>query len=214
MRTLHLIALFYSAFLPFSCNNAQQNPTFENAINGLYQTDTVSIPPKALAIAQAATRLTQQKVVYDPAYFAIPYPNGDVPADKGVCTDVVIRTYRALGIDLQRKVHEDMVNNFNLYPKIWGLKKTDTNIDHRRVPNLQVFFKRFGTVKAMSNDPSLYQAGDIVTWDLGRGLTHIGVVSNKKSSDGKRFLIVHNIGNGQELSDCLFSYTMTGHYAY
>jgi uncharacterized protein len=214
MRILHITTLIFTAFLPFSCKNAQQSPAFENAVNGLYHVDTISIPPKALAIANAAVSLTQQKVVYDPAYFAIPYPNGDVPADKGVCTDVVIRTYRKLGIDLQQKVHEDMTKHFNLYPKIWGLKKTDTNIDHRRVPNLQVYFKRFGTVKTISDAPSQFQAGDIVTWDLGRGLTHIGIVSNRKSSDGKRYLIVHNIGNGQELSDCLFSYTMTGHYAY
>jgi uncharacterized protein len=165
-------------------------------------------------IADAALRLTKDKVTYDGSYFKIAYPNGDVPADKGVCTDVVIRAYRKLGIDLQRIVHEDMKANFPKYPKKWGLKKTDTNIDHRRVPNLMTFFSRKGTVKTISLNPTDYKMGDIVTWDLGKGLTHIGIVSSQKSRDGLRPLIVHNIGNGQELSDCLFSYKITGHYFY
>jgi len=165
-------------------------------------------------LALAAVELTKQKVIYDPAYFSIPYPNGDVPADRGVCTDVVIRAYRKLGIDLQQKVHEDMKKNFHVYPKNWGLTKPDKNIDHRRVPNLMTYFSRFGEVLKKSINPEDYYPGEIVTWDLGHGLTHIGIVSNQKSADGKRFLIVHNIGNGQELSDCLFSYKITGHYRY
>lgn len=165
-------------------------------------------------IADAALSLVDSKVIYDATYFTIPYPNGDVPADKGVCTDVVIRTFRKLGIDLQQKVHEDMKANFKIYPKTWGLKKTDTNIDHRRVPNLMTFFSRHGEVKKISNNAKDYEPADIVTWDLGRGMTHIGIVVNRKSADGQRFLIVHNIGNGQELADCLFSYKITGHYRY
>ncbi len=165
-------------------------------------------------ISEAALSLVSNEVVYDAAYFKIPYPNGDVPANKGVCTDVVIRTFRKLGIDLQQKVHEDMKANFKIYPKIWGLKKTDTNIDHRRVPNLMTFFSRHGEAKQVTNQGKDYEVGDIVTWDLGRGMTHIGIVVNRKSADGQRPLIVHNIGNGQELSDCLFSYKITGHYRY
>jgi uncharacterized protein YijF (DUF1287 family) len=166
-------------------------------------------------LSTAALELTKDKVTYDPSYFSIPYPNGDVPANKGVCTDVVIRAYRKLGIDLQKEVHEDMKKNFDKYPKKWGLKKTDTNIDHRRVPNLMTFFSRKGTVKKIFGNPEDFVPGDIVTWDLnGNGLTHIGIVVNKKSRDNKRFLIVHNIGGGQITEDCLFSWKITGHYVF
>ncbi len=165
-------------------------------------------------LSDAAIELTKQQVVYDPAYFTIPYPNGDVPANKGVCTDVVIRAYRKLNIDLQKEVHLDMAAHFKLYPKTWGLKTTDKNIDHRRVPNLMVFFSRFGKVKAISKNAEDYLPGDIVCWNLGGNITHIGIVVNKKSADAKRFLIVHNIGRGQELSDCLFEYKIIGHYSY
>jgi uncharacterized protein len=165
-------------------------------------------------LSQAALQLTKQRVQYDPSYFSIPYPNGDVPSDKGVCTDVIIRAYRMLGIDLQKEVHVDMSTNFQLYPKKWGLKKTDTNIDHRRVPNLMTFFARHGKSLVKSTLGKDYQPGDIVTWDLGGGITHIGIVVNKKSDDGNRFLIVHNIGAGQVLADCLFQFQITGHYRF
>lgn len=165
-----------------------------------------------LKLSKAAIELTSDKVTYDPSYFTIPYPNGDVPADRGVCTDVIIRAYRKLGIDLQKEVHEDMKKNFSKYPKKWGLSKTDKNIDHRRVPNLMTFFSRKGTEKKISTSSSDYLAGDIVTWDLGNGLTHIGIVTTNKSRDGKRNLIVHNIGGGQVQEDRLFSYKITGHY--
>jgi uncharacterized protein len=165
-------------------------------------------------IADAAISLTKDKVMYDGSYFKIAYPNGDVPSNKGVCTDVVIRAYRKLGIDLQRLIHEDMKANFSKYPNNWGLKRPDTNIDHRRVPNLQRFISRKGIIKSITLNPSDYKMGDIVTWDLKKGLTHIGIVSYQKSSDGLRPLIVHNIGNGQELSDCLFAFKITGHYSY
>lgn len=165
-------------------------------------------------LSQSAINLIDDKIVYDPTYFILKYPNGDVPAGKGVCTDVIIRAYRKLGIDLQKEVHEDMSKNFSKYPTKWGLKKTDTNIDHRRVPNLQVFFSKFGKIKPISQDAKDYTPGDIVTWDLPKNLTHIGIVVNKKSADGKRYLIVHNIGAGQVIQDCLFNWTITGHYQY
>ncbi|MBD8083273.1 DUF1287 domain-containing protein [Chryseobacterium caseinilyticum] len=168
----------------------------------------------AQKLSDAALSLTKDRVVYDPAYFSIKYPNGDVPADKGVCTDVVIRAYRKIGIDLQKEVHEDMKKNFSKYPKNWGLKRPDTNIDHRRVPNLRVFFAKFGKSKSIETNPALYAPGDIVTWLLPGNLTHIGIVVNKKSTDGKRYLIVHNIGGGQVIEDCLFKFTVTGHYQY
>ncbi|MDQ2180750.1 DUF1287 domain-containing protein [Marinifilum sp. D714] len=165
-------------------------------------------------LAIAAKELTKQHVVYDPSYFAIDYPNGDVPADRGVCTDVVIRAYRMLGIDLQKEVHEDMKANFALYPKNWGLKTTDKNIDHRRVPNLMTFFERKGMIKAKTRNLKDYLPGDIVCWDLGGGITHIGIVIDQMSRDGKRPLFVHNIGAGQVVEDLLNKYTIIGHYSY
>jgi len=165
-------------------------------------------------LSNAALSLTKDKVTYDPAYYSIKYPNGDVAADKGVCTDVIIRAYRKLGIDLQKEVHEDMKKNFSKYPKKFGLKKPDTNIDHRRVPNLMVFFSRFGQSKSTETNAVLYAPGDIVTWLLPGNLTHIGIVVNRKSADGKRYLIVHNIGGGQVIEDCLFKFAVTGHYQY
>lgn len=168
----------------------------------------------AQKLSDAALSLTKDKVTYDPAYISIKYPNGDVAADKGVCTDVIIRAYRKLGIDLQKEVHEDMKKNFSKYPKKFGLKRPDTNIDHRRVPNLQVFFAKFGKSKPTDTNPTYYVPGDIVTWLLPGNLTHIGIVVNKKSADGKRYLIVHNIGAGQVIEDCLFKFDVTGHYQY
>jgi len=160
-----------------------------------------------LQISRVAIELTKVQVIYDPTYVILSYPNGDVPWSRGVCTDVLIRAYRKLGIDLQKEVHEDMLANFHLYPKTWGLTKPDPNIDHRRVPNLMVFFSRFGDILPITTNPFDYKPGDIVAWDLGSGLTHIGIVIDKN-------LIVHNIGNGQEISDCLFSYRIIGHYKY
>jgi len=165
-------------------------------------------------LADSALVLTKQHVVYDPSYFGIEYPNGDVPAGKGVCTDVIIRAYRMFGIDLQKEVHEDMKEHFNLYPKKWGLKTTDKNIDHRRVANLMTFFSRFGEELSKSRNPKDYQPGDIVCWNLGGGITHIGIVSSVPSSIQKQYQIVHNIGAGQVLEDCLFSYEVIGHYRY
>jgi uncharacterized protein YijF (DUF1287 family) len=174
----------------------------------------VSQPEFFDKLSSAAISLTHQKVTYDPKYYSIKYPNGDVPSDKGVCTDVVIRAYRTLGIDLQKEVHEDMEKNFAAYPKNWGLKTTDKNIDHRRVPNLMKFFERQRATLSISDNAKDYQPGDVVCWNLSGAITHIGIVVNKKSDDGKRNLIVHNIGGGQVLADCLFEYKIIGHYRY
>jgi len=169
-------------------------------------------------VAQAIAQ-TKKEVVYDAAYCQIKYPGGDVPEGKGVCTDVVIRSYRGVGIDLQKEVHEDMAKNFKLYPKYWKLKKPDTNIDHRRVPNLMVFFKRFGTALVITDKPEDYKPGDIVCWNLQNkksdgGITHIGIVTNLKSDDNKRYKIAHNIGGGNKIEDMLFDYTIIGHFRY
>jgi len=166
-------------------------------------------------LVEAAIERTTQQVRYDPAYVVIPYPGGDVPPETGVCSDEVIRSYRKVGVDLQREVHEDMARNFRLYPKKWGLKRPDTNIDHRRVPNLMLFFERRGASLPVTSRASDYRPGDIVTWDLGGGLTHIGIVVNVASeSDAERFKIVHNIGAGPQLEDVLFNWKITGHYRY
>ncbi|WP_286968689.1 DUF1287 domain-containing protein [Flavobacterium sp. UBA4854] len=174
--------------------------------------------PKTFAekLSQAAISIIDPSIDYDPAYFKIDYPNGDVPKNKGVCTDVIIRSYRVLNIDLQKEVHEDMVENFSLYPNLkkWGMTKTDTNIDHRRVPNLEVFFERKGTKLPVTQNAKDYKTGELVTWMINDKLPHIGIVTNKKSADGKRNLIVHNVGSGQILEDCLFEYKIVGHFKY
>lgn len=165
-------------------------------------------------LSNAALSIIDANIAYTPDYISIKYPNGDVPATTGVCSDVVIRAYRKLGIDLQKEVHEDMKANFSKYPTKWGLKKTDTNIDHRRVPNLEVFFTRKGEKLTVSENPNDYKTGELVTWMIGDKLPHIGIITHKKSADGKRPLIVHNVGGGQVLEDCLFNYTIVGHFKY
>jgi uncharacterized protein YijF (DUF1287 family) len=165
-------------------------------------------------LSNAAISIINPDVVYTPSYVSIKYPNGDVPAKTGVCTDVVIRAYRKLGIDLQKKVHEDMKTNFSKYPKTWGLKTTDKNIDHRRVPNLEVFFARKGKTLSITKNTSDYKTGDIVTWLLaGDAIPHIGIVTHIKSKNGNP-MIVHNVGSGQVLEDCLLSWKIVGHYKY
>ena len=179
-------------------------------------------------LVEAAKYQTTRPGIYDPAYVVIPYPNGDVPSDRGVCTDVIIRAYRKLGVDLQKLVHEDMRNNFSSYPQIWGLKAPDTNIDHRRVPNLQRFFERQKASLPISENSNDYLPGDLVTWDIGnplrsmaRGLLgkqksvpHIGIVIDEKAPETGAPLIVHNIGAGPKKEDILFAYKITGHYRF
>jgi uncharacterized protein YijF (DUF1287 family) len=166
-------------------------------------------------LVEAAIERTTHEVRYDPSYFRIDYPGGDVPAEVGVCTDEVIRSYRAVGVDLQKLVHEDMGQNFNAYPRNWGAKKTDKNIDHRRVPNLMTFFERQGASLPVTANARDYRPGDVVTWDLSGGMTHIGLVVNVPSdADAERFRIVHNIGAGPKMEDVLFGWKITGHYRY
>lgn len=166
-------------------------------------------------LSEAAIERTSHEVRYDPSYFSIDYPNGDVPAEVGVCTDEVIRSYRAVGVDLQKLVHEDMERDFKAYPRTWGAKKTDRNIDHRRVPNLMTFFKRQGASVPVTDEARDYRPGDVVTWDLSGGLTHIGLVVNVPSdADSSRMQIVHNIGAGPKMEDVLFGWKITGHYRY
>jgi hypothetical protein len=159
---------------------------------------------------------TSHPVKYDGSYIAISYPNGDVPNNIGVCTDVIIRAYRELGTDLQKLVHQDMAENFSLYPsnRIWGLNAPDKNIDHRRVPNLQTFFKRHGKKLKISENMPDYAVGDIVTWLLPGNLPHIGMVVNIVNPITGNLMIVHNIGMGPQLEDMIFDYKITGHYRF
>lgn len=150
---------------------------------------------------------------YDPVYRQLAYPGGDVPLATGVCTDVLIRALRVQGLDLQQAVHEDMRGHFAAYPQNWGLKRPDRNIDHRRVPNLMTWLRRQGLAQPISRQAADYQPGDIVTWDLGRGLTHIGIVSDRRTAQDVP-LILHNIGRGTQEEDILFAFTVIGHYRF
>lgn len=185
---------------------SKQNNTVQTPISEIRQPEKAENPPHKLV--QSARDQIGKTVRYDPAYTALAYPMGDVPMEKGVCTDVVIRALREQNMDLQQLVHQDMKRNFSAYPKRWGLKRTDTNIDHRRVPNLITFFTRQGWAVKQKND---FRAGDIVTWELnGNRLPHIGIVSDKKIGDIP--LIIHNIGSGTQEEDLLFKHTITGHF--
>jgi hypothetical protein len=196
------------------------------------QAQTSSPEPRKLflkKLSDAAIERTHHVVRYDGAYVRIAYPGGDVPADTGACTDEVIRAYRTLGIDLQKEVHEDMAANFSAYPTKWHRQAPDSNIDHRRVPNLMVFFSRKGESLPITNRAEDYAPGDLVTWDLhpgnrkarfpgtpdlGGGLTHIGMVVDRKTLFSRRYMIVHNIGQGPKMEDVLFNWKITGHYRY
>jgi uncharacterized protein len=167
-------------------------------------------------LVEAAIERTHVSVRYDLSYVRIPYPNGDVPAETGVCTDEIIRAYRAVGVGLQKEVHEDMLHNFSADPnqRRWLLAHTDTNINPRRVPNLMTFFARKGESLPVSARSEDYSAGDLVTWDLGGNVPHIGIVVNRKAARTGRYLVVHNIGRGPQMEDVLFSWKITGHYRY
>ena len=169
-----------------------------------------ALPAWAISAQKLVTDARSQigkTLTYDPAYTKLNYPMGDVPINKGVCTDVVIRALRGQNMDLQQLIHEDMKKNFNAYPKKWGLKSPDKNIDHRRVPNIATYFKR----KGYQVTDGVYKAGDIVTWDLGKGLVHIGIVSDKKASNGTP-LIIHNIGSGTKEENILYQFKIMGHF--
>lgn len=163
-------------------------------------------------LTRAARDQVGVTVIYDPSYARLDFPNGDIPRDRGVCTDVVIRGLRdGWGIDLQSAVHSDMNSDFAAYPALWGLARPDRNIDHRRVPNLQTLFTRIGAALPLDEGPTPYLPGDIVTWKLPGNLDHIGIVSDRRTEAGLP-LILHNIGRGAREEDILFAFPITGHY--
>jgi uncharacterized protein YijF (DUF1287 family) len=163
-------------------------------------------------LTEAAREQVGVTVIYDPSYTRLEFPGGDLPRDRGVCTDVVIRALRdGWGIDLQLAVNRDMTADFAAYPAFWGLSAPDRNIDHRRVPNLRTLLARIGAEVPLSEGPTPFLPGDIVTWTLPGNLAHMGIVSDRRGPDGAP-LILHNIGNGAQEEDILFAYPMTGHY--
>ena len=173
-----------------------------------------SLPAHVRTIIDTSRERISLNETYDPSYYTIPYPGGDVANDRGVCTDVVIRAYRHLGIDFQKLIHEDMRRDFSAYPRLWGNKSTDRNIDHRRVPNIETFLTRNGASLPISDRVADYRAGDLVTWRLTGGLPHIGIVSDRKAPRSDRPLILHNIGAGTAEDDILFTYPIVGHFRY
>jgi uncharacterized protein YijF (DUF1287 family) len=166
---------------------------------------------RALDLVAAARAQVGVTLIYDPSYQRIGYPMGDVAPERGVCSDVVVRAFRAVGIDLQQEVHRDMKRHFAAYPNNWSLTAPDPNIDHRRVPNLAIWFKRQGYALPVTSNPADYQAGDVVAWILANGRPHIGIVSDRRSADGSR-LVIHNIGAGAREEDVLFAYRISGRF--
>jgi uncharacterized protein len=212
MRTTALRSVLTAALI--ACASvACTDSTAQSATRNRIPADRAAHPviPRALPLVVAARRQIGVTVVYDPAYVRLPYPGGDVPASRGVCTDVVIRAFRTQGWDLQQRVHEDMRAHFAKYPQKWGLRGPDSNIDHRRVPNLQTWFARQGWSQTATRNAASYRAGDLVTWMLPGNLPHIGIVSDRRSRTGTP-LIIHNIGNGAREENILFDYPITGHY--
>ena len=186
---------------------------------GVAQSNTTVFPPTSkqqftLHLVAAAVERANHVVRYVPDYARIGYPDGDVPADTGVCADEIIRAYRGAGVDLQKEVHEDMAAHFSKYPRKWGLGNTDTNIDHRRVPNLMAFFTRKGEAMPVTKNAKDYLPGDIVTWDLGGNVPHIGIVVDRRPRGSSANLVLHNVGEGPKIEDVLFRWQITGHFRY
>jgi uncharacterized protein YijF (DUF1287 family) len=206
--------LFFSiAFIVSSCGGPQSRRSETPIPRDAVATEIRS--PQIRSLLESATEQTRTTRGYTQDYFTIAYPNGDVPVETGACTDVIIRAFRNAGVDLQKEVHEDMRANFSAYPNRWSLNAPDRNIDHRRVPNLQTFFKRQGKSLTPSLRAESYEPGDVVSWDIdGKGMTHIGLVSHLKSEDTGRYLIIHNIGGGVNAEDRLFAWKITGHFRY
>ena len=210
------VLLTFVAAVPATANAAgattpiQAVPASKQAVSAGF-----AAPSNALRVETLVTAAVSQigrTTLYDPAYVRLAYPGGDVPMDRGVCTDVIIRAFRAIGIDLQLAVHEDMVRHFSSYPRT-GRRTPDANIDHRRVKNLAVFFTRSGAAVPVTPRPSDYLPGDVVMWDVG-GLAHTGLVADALAPGTDRHTIVHNIGDGTQMEDILFEFPITGHFRY
>ena len=217
-RMAAVVVLFAAAMLTAACQQqiARTRPPLkppeqDTEVHALAPNSS----PALKAIIDGALDQVGKTTGYDPSYQKLDYPNGDVPIETGVCSDVIVRAFRKAGIDLQKDVHEDMKDNFSAYPMRWGLQSPDSNIDHRRVPNLDTFFTRKGKSLATDSGSDKFLPGDVVSWDLGGGYTHIGMVTNIWYKPTQRYLVVHNIGCcGTHIDDSLFAWKITGHYRY
>jgi uncharacterized protein YijF (DUF1287 family) len=205
------LVLLLIPLLLWSCSPAA--PTSAGASQPVQRRELPADAPARDKIIASALEQTTYTLSYDPAYVTLRYPGGDVPRDRGVCSDVIIRAFRSAGVDLQKDVHEDMRQSFARYPRLWGLARPDPNIDHRRVANLMTFFKRKGKSLPVASTADAYVPGDLVAWKLDGGQLHIGLVTDQKTGSGRN-LIVHNIGAGARLEDVLFSWQVIGHYRY
>lgn len=213
-RVLLFLILFIISLFNFAC---RETSFYKNELTAATEKPPVVeiSSPENKALLESALEQTRVTKNYTQNYYVISYPMGDVPAETGACTDVIIRAFRRAGVDLQKEVHEDMSANFAAYPKKWNLPKPDTNIDYRRVPNLQTFFTRKGKSLPVTQNANDYKPGDVVSWDLdGKGMTHIGLVSNLWNENSRRYLIIHNIGGGTRAEDVLFEWKVTGHFRY
>src|SRR5438445_6619702 len=214
-RNLPIIVLLASLLLATSCKQ-QIAHTRQPIKPPEAQTETRALPvnssPNLKLVIEGTVDQVGKTTSYDPSYQKIDYPNGDVPIESGVCSDVIVRAFRKGGIDLQKEVHEDMQPNFSAYPTRWGMKGPDANIDHRRVPNLKNFFRRKGSSISTNSEGENFLPGDVVTWDLGFGTEHVGIVVNVWYKPSQHYLIVHNIGGGTRMEDALFTWKITGHY--
>ena len=220
-KTIFSSALLFSVLIFGVACRTEVSKTAESEIPNLFSNAHAKpklsqiVSPEIKKLLESAFKQIEITKNYDPNYVVIAYPNGDVPPETGVCSDVVIRAFRNAGVDLQKEIHEDMAGNFEVYPQKWNLPKPDTNIDHRRVLNLQKFFERKGKALTITDKAENYKPGDVVSWDLnGKGLTHIGLVSNIFNENTGRYSIIHNIGAGAAAEDVLFDWKITGHYRY
>ncbi len=218
MKTLSIQLLLVLALALVLVGACQQRRVAGRLKPPEQQTETRALPANSSAqlksVIEGAIDQVGKTTSYDASYQSIKYPNGDVPLETGVCSDVIVRAFRKGEIDLQKEVHEDMKDNFSAYPTRWGLSQTDANIDHRRVPNLQTFFTRKGKSLSTGGSSDNFLPGDVVTWDLGGGIDHVGVIVNVWYKPSQRYLIVHNIGAGTRMEDVLFAWKITGHYRY
>ncbi len=212
MSRQETLYLLLALILVAGCNSVEHYKPVERPTASMLRPLPDSAPPELKNTVAAAIGQIGVTTGYDPSYVKLDYPNGDLPADRGVCSDVIVRAFRKGGIDLQKEVHEDMERDWSAYPRKWPATGPDPNIDHRRVLNLTTFLQRQGKAVPITSNPNDYLPGDVVSWDLASGLDHIGIVSNAWSTAQNRYLIVHNIGMGARLEDVLFAWKMTGHY--
>jgi uncharacterized protein YijF (DUF1287 family) len=208
-----IAGLVLTAAIILNLTACQQSARMARRITETRRTTPIE-SPVLKRVVEAAIEQTEYTLTYDPSYTSLDYPGGDVPLERGVCSDVIVRAFRKGGVDLQKEVHEDMKRNFNAYPKRWGLKGPDANIDHRRVANLMTYFERKGKRLELSTEASNYLPGDVVAWELSAGVLHIGIVTNILSEATTGYQIVHNIGGGAHIEDALFSWKVIGHYRY